>query len=163
MAGTTATPASEPPWLAKSERGPCTGSSTTNGPSHLSVGRNPPVCENCGTSTTPLWRNNEQGATLCNACSLYLKLHGESRPPKLWGTPIKRRHRVKTVKPKIKASYLSPIFPKFADDRINMLTGRPVQCQQDPRLFHSLIHLALHPRFQVSFVMTPLKFPRSAK
>ncbi|CAB4410560.1 unnamed protein product [Rhizophagus irregularis] len=39
-----------------------------------------PVCSNCGTMTTPLWRRDEEGQTLCNACGLYFKLHHERRP-----------------------------------------------------------------------------------
>jgi hypothetical protein len=58
---------------------------------------NPPVCQNCGTSTTPLWRRNELGATLCNACGLFLKLHGRARPLNLKTDTIKSRNRVKSV------------------------------------------------------------------
>ncbi len=71
-------------------------SPTSNGASHA-AGGNPPVCQNCGTSTTPLWRRNELGATLCNACGLFLKLHGRSRPLNLKTDTIKSRNRVKSV------------------------------------------------------------------
>ncbi|KAF3859797.1 hypothetical protein F7725_000052 [Dissostichus mawsoni] len=33
-------------------------------------------CTNCHTSTTTLWRRNADGEPVCNACGLYMKLHG---------------------------------------------------------------------------------------
>jgi GATA-binding protein len=42
-------------------------------------------CSNCGTSRTPLWRRSPQGATICNACGLYLKARNASRPTKSRG------------------------------------------------------------------------------
>jgi hypothetical protein len=70
---------------------------STNGASLAHTGGNPPICQNCGTSTTPLWRRNELGATLCNACGLFLKLHGRARPLNLKTDTIKSRNRVKSV------------------------------------------------------------------
>lgn len=37
------------------------------------------VCANCQTTTTTLWRRNNAGDPVCNACGLYFKLHGVRR------------------------------------------------------------------------------------
>ncbi|KAI8146285.1 hypothetical protein BJV82DRAFT_601209 [Fennellomyces sp. T-0311] len=51
-------------------------------------------CANCNTTTTPLWRRDEQGNTICNACGLYYKLHNVHRPMTMKRSIIKRRKRV---------------------------------------------------------------------
>ncbi|KAG7664132.1 GAT1 [[Candida] subhashii] len=50
-------------------------------------------CTNCHTRTTPLWRRDPNGHPLCNACGLFLKLHGVVRPLSLKTDVIKKRQR----------------------------------------------------------------------
>ncbi|CAD6626390.1 HLJ1_G0050130.mRNA.1.CDS.1 [Saccharomyces cerevisiae] len=58
---------------------------------------NPDIkCSNCTTSTTPLWRKDPKGLPLCNACGLFLKLHGVTRPLSLKTDIIKKRQRSST-------------------------------------------------------------------
>ncbi|KAL1935967.1 hypothetical protein VTP01DRAFT_101 [Rhizomucor pusillus] len=51
------------------------------------------VCANCLTTTTPLWRRDASGKTICNACGLYYKLHHVHRPAAMMRSVIKRRKR----------------------------------------------------------------------
>ncbi|KAJ3720627.1 hypothetical protein FB446DRAFT_789356 [Lentinula raphanica] len=53
----------------------------------------PQECSNCSTSTTPLWRKTDEGKLLCNACGLYVKLHGHNRPVHLRTDVIRQRSR----------------------------------------------------------------------
>lgn len=50
-------------------------------------------CTHCHTRTTPLWRRDPIGNPLCNACGLFLKLHGVVRPLSLKTDVIKKRQR----------------------------------------------------------------------
>lgn len=61
-------------------------------------------CTNCKTRTTPLWRRNPEGQPLCNACGLFLKLHGEVRPLSLKTDVIKKRNRVSNSRASLSSS-----------------------------------------------------------
>ncbi|XP_053549076.1 transcription factor GATA-5 [Bombina bombina] len=50
-------------------------------------------CTNCHTTTTTLWRRNSEGEPVCNACGLYMKLHGVPRPLAMKKESIQTRKR----------------------------------------------------------------------
>ncbi|KAI0022157.1 hypothetical protein F4780DRAFT_769839 [Xylariomycetidae sp. FL0641] len=79
-----------------------------------------PTCQNCATSTTPLWRRDEMGAVLCNACGLFLKLHGRPRPISLKTDVIKSRNRVKTMRPDIQMKKKVSIQASISQQQQNM-------------------------------------------
>ncbi|KAJ1666726.1 Sodium- and chloride-dependent GABA transporter 1 [Coemansia sp. RSA 1813] len=58
----------------------------------------PLICSNCSTTTTPLWRRDPEGKPLCNACGLFYKLHGVTRPLSLKTNVIKKRNRTTSKK-----------------------------------------------------------------
>ncbi|PON29221.1 nitrogen regulatory protein areA [Trichoderma gamsii] len=81
-------PPSPPP---SSKHGSTTNLPATGG--NAGENGNPTTCTNCFTQTTPLWRRNPEGQPLCNACGLFLKLHGVVRPLSLKTDVIKKRNR----------------------------------------------------------------------
>ncbi|XP_023233757.1 transcription factor GATA-4-like [Centruroides vittatus] len=50
-------------------------------------------CHNCGTTTTTLWRRDNEGEPVCNACGLYYKLHNVNRPLAMRKEGIQTRKR----------------------------------------------------------------------
>ena len=50
-------------------------------------------CANCSTNTTTLWRRNDKGEPVCNACGLYFKLHHVNRPIAMKKDGIQTRKR----------------------------------------------------------------------
>ncbi|KAH9393430.1 Transcription factor GATA-4 [Tyrophagus putrescentiae] len=50
-------------------------------------------CTNCLTTNTSLWRRNNNGDPVCNACGLYYKLHNVNRPLAMKKETIQTRKR----------------------------------------------------------------------
>lgn len=69
------------------------GSTTASGGTRTSPDDSSPVCSNCATQTTPLWRRDGKGGLLCNACGLFAKIKGRPRPQSLKTDVIKPRAR----------------------------------------------------------------------
>ncbi|KAI9683566.1 MAG: putative electron transfer flavoprotein subunit [Trizodia sp. TS-e1964] len=68
------------------------------------------ACQNCSTTITPLWRRDDSGHAICNACGLYFKLHHVHRPVELSKPIIKRRKRVIPAAQTRSASDDQPVF-----------------------------------------------------
>ncbi|KAF4528703.1 hypothetical protein B566_EDAN014271 [Ephemera danica] len=89
------------------QRSQCAGllpeekSSSSSSNRRLSANRRTGLsCTNCRTTNTSLWRRNTNGEPVCNACGLYYKLHGVSRPLAMKKDNIQTRKR----KPKSSSS-----------------------------------------------------------
>ncbi|ORZ01233.1 hypothetical protein BCR43DRAFT_486595 [Syncephalastrum racemosum] len=58
-------------------------------------------CANCLQTNTPLWRKNDRGESVCNACGLYAKLHHRDRPPTMRKPKVQKRRRATNAELKI--------------------------------------------------------------
>ena len=110
----------------------------------------PTSCTNCFTQTTPLWRRNADGQPLCNACGLFLKLHGVVRPLSLKTDVIKKRNRGSGQQEgKSAGPWANPLRAKKISSRKNSIvqvaanTGKPPTHDMDsPRSTDGSINTA---------------------
>uniref|UniRef100_A0A8C5R2N1 GATA binding protein 5 n=1 Tax=Leptobrachium leishanense TaxID=445787 RepID=A0A8C5R2N1_9ANUR len=83
-------------------------------------------CTNCHTSTTTLWRRNAEGEPVCNACGLYMKLHGVPRPLAMKKESIQTRKRKPKSVSKGKTSTGSSTSATNSPSSISNTDGTPV-------------------------------------
>lgn len=93
----------------------------------------PTVCSNCNTTKTPLWRRDPEGQPLCNACGLFLKLHGVVRPMSLKTDVIKKRNRASGGQ-KADARHRVPSAPSTAANTGNNAANKANNAAAAPRI-----------------------------
>ncbi|KAM8953274.1 transcription factor GATA-4 [Pelodytes ibericus] len=76
-------------------------------------------CANCHTTNTTLWRRNSEGEPVCNACGLYMKLHGVPRPLAMKKEGIQTRKR----KPKNLGKSKAPAGSNGGSDNLTPSTS----------------------------------------
>jgi GATA zinc finger len=90
------------PTLPSSEVDPPPARKLSQVSSSGSVGsekREPVSCSNCSTNNTSLWRRTHDGVPVCNACGLFMRLHGIPRPLSLKTDVVKKRKRQRASGP----------------------------------------------------------------
>ncbi|KAI6176011.1 hypothetical protein M3Y97_00752600 [Aphelenchoides bicaudatus] len=91
------------------------------------------TCVNCSTTSTTLWRRNQAGHPVCNACGLYYKLHNQNRPVAMKKEQIQTRNR--KTNNKIKKSGMTKVDllqPKLEHSQLAQpLVGADASCALD--------------------------------
>ncbi|KAF8642776.1 hypothetical protein AX16_009409 [Volvariella volvacea WC 439] len=74
---------------------------------------NGPTCSHCSARYTSVWRRSPEGAQLCNACGVYLRLRGIPRP-----LTLRRR------KPKPRSRHSNNVNASSASGNVNVKTSQ---------------------------------------
>ncbi|KAM9840144.1 transcription factor GATA-4 [Aulostomus maculatus] len=109
-------------------------------------------CTNCHTTTTTLWRRNAEGEPVCNACGLYMKLHGVPRPLAMKKEGIQTRKRkpknlnkTQTGTPGGEGTPMtSSSTPRAPATTTNTTTEEPRQIKTEPETHSLYTHHTSH-------------------
>ncbi|XP_055609085.1 box A-binding factor-like [Uranotaenia lowii] len=85
-------------------------------------------CANCQTVTTTLWRRNNRGEPVCNACGLYHKLHNVDRPLTMKKDGIqtrKRKPKSNQVMPSLNGIGSDKLLPSMISSQLHAQVGPP--------------------------------------
>lgn len=88
-------------------------------------------CSNCATTDTCFWRRNDDGTWLCNACGVYYRMKGISRPVIL----NKRKKRTCSKPPKRRKSSLASSSPTSLSPSHSSATSPLSQRSEDSSLY----------------------------
>lgn len=89
-------------------------------------------CANCHQTQTPLWRKNDRGEPVCNACGLYSRLHHRDRPIEMRKTKIQRRRRDWALEEDDQSA---------SNDKDQMATAASVMDAEDARFLSLLVQM----------------------
>ncbi|CAB0001170.1 unnamed protein product [Nesidiocoris tenuis] len=96
-------------------------------------------CANCKTTTTTLWRRNQNGEPVCNACGLYYKLHNVNRPLTMKKEGIQTRNRKLSSKSKKKKGSVVGVGPQSCLSLSGVMSdvmGKPLDGMSPPKSYY---------------------------
>jgi GATA-binding protein 6 len=91
-------------------------------------------CSNCATTDTCFWRRNDDGTWLCNACGVYYRMKGISRPVIL----NKRKKRTCLKPPKRRRSSLASSLPTSLSPTSHSSGTSPLSQRSEDSSLYSL-------------------------
>nr|CAI5833000.1 unnamed protein product [Callosobruchus analis] len=99
------------------------------------------TCTNCQTNTTTLWRRNQVGEPVCNACGLYYKLHS-TRKRKSKGSKEKGPNSNNQINRNVATSLSTPSLPPIKMEDVGVkLEHASLETYNELRAVSSPSHL----------------------
>ncbi|RNA12902.1 GATA-binding factor A isoform X2, partial [Brachionus plicatilis] len=108
-------------------------------------------CANCHTAITTLWRRNNDGDPVCNACGLYYKLHNVNRPITMKKDGIQTRKRKKNSTSQPSTSSSNDSSKNKSQRMKKSKASSPTSVQNSPQLTNQMFPGAMISMEQASF------------